>query len=155
MTIKEYNYYKVQIGISLQKRYLKQMKLIYLLYWCRLCRWSDNVRDCTEKINIKVMLYLTAQRIVDWNDKDLTKLPPMNLDLMRLLKWLVDATGFFTEVDKAIDEEHFYQQSPTKTYESRCMVADLKYVELSARQIAKVATTDKIVVEKSTLLSKL
>ena len=31
------------------------------------------------------------------------------------------------------------------------MAADLKYVELCARQIAKVATTDKIVVEKSTL----
>ena len=31
------------------------------------------------------------------------------------------------------------------------MAADLRYVELCARQIAKVATTDKIVVEKSTL----
>jgi UDPglucose 6-dehydrogenase len=31
------------------------------------------------------------------------------------------------------------------------MAADLKYVELCARQIARVATTDKIVVEKSTL----
>jgi UDPglucose 6-dehydrogenase len=31
------------------------------------------------------------------------------------------------------------------------MAADLQYVELCARQIAKIATTDKIVVEKSTL----
>jgi UDPglucose 6-dehydrogenase len=31
------------------------------------------------------------------------------------------------------------------------MAADLKYIELCARQIARVATTDKIVVEKSTL----
>src|SRR5690554_7195992 len=31
------------------------------------------------------------------------------------------------------------------------MAADLKYVELSARKIARVATSDKIVVEKSTL----
>src|SRR5690606_13819375 len=31
------------------------------------------------------------------------------------------------------------------------MAADLKYIELCARQIAAVATTDKIVVEKSTL----
>ena len=31
------------------------------------------------------------------------------------------------------------------------MAADLKYVELCARQIAKVAKSDKIVVEKSTL----
>lgn len=31
------------------------------------------------------------------------------------------------------------------------MAADLKYVELCARQIARVAKDDKIVVEKSTL----
>ena len=42
--------------------------------------------------------------------------------------------------------------TPTKTYGAgKGMAADLKYVELCARQIAKVATTDKIVVEKSTL----
>ena len=31
------------------------------------------------------------------------------------------------------------------------MAADLKYVEQSARRIASIATTNKIVVEKSTL----
>jgi UDPglucose 6-dehydrogenase len=31
------------------------------------------------------------------------------------------------------------------------MAADLKYIELCARQIAKIAKDDKIVVEKSTL----
>ena len=31
------------------------------------------------------------------------------------------------------------------------MAADLKYIELCARQIARVSTTDKIVIEKSTL----
>jgi UDPglucose 6-dehydrogenase len=42
--------------------------------------------------------------------------------------------------------------TPTKTYgEGKGMAADLKYIELCARQIAKVAKTDKIVVEKSTL----
>jgi UDPglucose 6-dehydrogenase len=42
--------------------------------------------------------------------------------------------------------------TPTKTYgEGKGMAADLKYVELCARQIAEVATEDKIVVEKSTL----
>ena len=42
--------------------------------------------------------------------------------------------------------------TPTKTYGAgKGMAADLKYVELCARQIAKVATSDKIVVEKSTL----
>jgi UDPglucose 6-dehydrogenase len=32
------------------------------------------------------------------------------------------------------------------------MAADLKYIELCARQIAKIAKDDKIVVEKSTLV---
>jgi UDPglucose 6-dehydrogenase len=42
--------------------------------------------------------------------------------------------------------------TPTKTYGTgKGRAADLKYVELSARQIAQTATSDKIVVEKSTL----
>jgi UDPglucose 6-dehydrogenase len=42
--------------------------------------------------------------------------------------------------------------TPTKTYGSgKGLAADLKYIELCARQIARVAKTDKIVVEKSTL----
>ena len=42
--------------------------------------------------------------------------------------------------------------TPTKNYgEGKGQAADLKFVELCARTIAKVATTDKIVVEKSTL----
>jgi UDPglucose 6-dehydrogenase len=42
--------------------------------------------------------------------------------------------------------------TPTKTYGvGKGMAADLKYVELCARQIANVATGNKIVVEKSTL----
>jgi UDPglucose 6-dehydrogenase len=42
--------------------------------------------------------------------------------------------------------------TPTKTYGvGKGMAADLKYIELCARQIARVAKNDKIVVEKSTL----
>jgi UDPglucose 6-dehydrogenase len=42
--------------------------------------------------------------------------------------------------------------TPTKTYgKGKGMAADLKYIELCARNIAEVAKTDKIVVEKSTL----
>ncbi|HAT70453.1 MAG TPA: nucleotide sugar dehydrogenase, partial [Flavobacteriaceae bacterium] len=42
--------------------------------------------------------------------------------------------------------------TPTKTYgKGKGMAADLKYIELCARQIARVSTTDKIIVEKSTL----
>jgi len=42
--------------------------------------------------------------------------------------------------------------TPTKTYgKGKGQAADLKFIELCARQIAAVATSDKIVVEKSTL----
>ena len=42
--------------------------------------------------------------------------------------------------------------TPTKNYgKGKGMAADLKYIELCARQIAAVAKNDKIVVEKSTL----
>src|SRR5690606_12445356 len=62
---------------------------------------------------------------------------------------------FGTEVDKAIDEAEMIfisVNTPTKTYgKGKGLAADLKYIELSARQIARVATSDKIVVEKSTL----
>jgi UDPglucose 6-dehydrogenase len=58
-------------------------------------------------------------------------------------------------VDAAIDEAEMIfisVNTPTKTYGAgKGMASDLKYIELCARQIAKVAKTDKIVVEKSTL----
>lgn len=42
--------------------------------------------------------------------------------------------------------------TPTKTYGTgKGMAADLKYIELCARQIARVSNSDKIIVEKSTL----
>jgi UDPglucose 6-dehydrogenase len=55
---------------------------------------------------------------------------------------------------KAIDEAQVIfisVNTPTKTYgKGKGMAADLKYIEC-ARQIAKIAKDDKIVVEKSTL----
>ena len=99
---------------------------------------------------------LNAQRIADWNDKDLTKLPIYEPGLDEVVAEARGRNLFFsTEVDKAIDEAQMIfisVNTPTKTYGAgKGMAADLKYVELCARQIAKVATTDKIVVEKSTL----
>jgi UDPglucose 6-dehydrogenase len=99
---------------------------------------------------------LNTQRIADWNDKDLTKLPIYEPGLDEVV---ADARGrnlfFSTEVDKTIEAAQMIfisVNTPTKTYGAgKGMAADLKYVELCARQIAKVATTDKIVVEKSTL----
>ena len=62
---------------------------------------------------------------------------------------------FSTDVESAIDEAQLIfisVNTPTKTYGAgKGMAADLKYIELCARQIAKIAKSDKIVVEKSTL----
>ena len=107
--------------------------------------------------DIKVTVVdLNAQRIADWNNKDLTKLPIYEPGLDEVVAEARGRNLFFsTEVDKAIDEAQMIfisVNTPTKTYGAgKGMAADLKYVELCARQIAKVATTDKIVVEKSTL----
>jgi UDPglucose 6-dehydrogenase len=107
--------------------------------------------------NIKVTVVdLKDQRIADWNDKDLSKLPIYEPGLDEVVAEARGRNLFFsTEVDKAIDEAQMIfisVNTPTKTYGAgKGMAADLKYVELCARQIAKVANKDKIVVEKSTL----
>src|SRR5690606_4866441 len=60
-----------------------------------------------------------------------------------------------TDVEKAIDLADMIfisVNTPTKTYgKGKGQAADLKYIELCARQIAAVAKSDKIIVEKSTL----
>jgi UDPglucose 6-dehydrogenase len=62
---------------------------------------------------------------------------------------------FSTDVDAAInaaDIVFISVNTPTKTYgHGAGRAADLKYVEKCARQIARVARGDKIIVEKSTL----
>ena len=95
-------------------------------------------------------------RIAAWNDSDLSKLPIYEPGLSDVVGQTRGKNLFFsTDVDKAIEESEMIfiaVNTPTKTYgEGKGMAADLKYVELCARQIAKVAKTDKIIVEKSTL----
>lgn len=107
--------------------------------------------------NIKVTVVdLNQERIDAWNNEDVTKIPIYEPGLSDIVKEARGRNLFFsTEVEKAIDEAEMIfisVNTPTKTYGSgKGMAADLKYVELCARQIAKVATTNKIVVEKSTL----
>ena len=106
--------------------------------------------------DIKVTVVdLNTQRVSDWNSKDLTKLPIYEPGLDNVV---AEARGpelfFSTDIDEAIDNSEVFisVNTPTKTYGAgKGMAADLKYVELCARQIAKVSKTDKIVVEKSTL----
>ena len=99
---------------------------------------------------------VNTQRIQDWNDPDLNKLPIYEPGLDTVVAEARGRNLFFsTDVDTAIDNAEMIfisVNTPTKTYGAgKGMAADLKYVELCARQIARVATTDKIVVEKSTL----
>ncbi|MCZ4319939.1 nucleotide sugar dehydrogenase [Aequorivita viscosa] len=95
-------------------------------------------------------------RIAAWNDANLENLPIYEPGLKVVVQEARERNLFFsTDVEKAIDEAEMIfisVNTPTKTYgKGKGMAADLKYIELSARQIAKVATTNKIVVEKSTL----
>ncbi|WP_370514538.1 UDP-glucose 6-dehydrogenase [Formosa sp. L2A11] len=99
---------------------------------------------------------LNEKRIAAWNDTNLDNLPIYEPGLDKVVGEARGRNLFFsTEVDKAIDEAEMVfisVNTPTKTYGvGKGMAADLKYIELCARQIARVSTTDKIIVEKSTL----
>lgn len=99
---------------------------------------------------------LNDERIAAWNDPDVENIPIYEPGLSEIV---ADARGrnlfFSTDVDKAIDEAQIIfisVNTPTKTYgKGKGMAADLKFIELCARQIARVSKDNKIVVEKSTL----
>jgi UDPglucose 6-dehydrogenase len=99
---------------------------------------------------------LNEQRIADWNDPNPENIPIYEPGLSEIVAEARGRNLFFsTDVDKAIDEAQMIfisVNTPTKTYgKGKGMAADLKYIELCARQIARVAKQNKIVVEKSTL----
>lgn len=106
-------------------------------------------------INISVV-DINEKRISDWNGSDLKNLPVFEPGLATIIKETRGRNLFFsTEVDKAIKEAEIIfisVNTPTKSYGmGKGMAADLKWIELCARQIARVSKGDKIVVEKSTL----
>ncbi len=111
-------------------------------------------QKCPEiKVNV---VDVNNQRIEDWNNEDLDKLPIFEPGLKGVVAEARGRNLFFsTDVETAISEAEMIfisVNTPTKTYGvGKGMAADLKYIELSARQIAKIAKKDKIVVEKSTL----
>src|SRR5690554_5939365 len=99
---------------------------------------------------------INEERIAAWNDSNLNGLPIYEPGLKEVVQEARGRNLFFsTDVDKAIDEAEMIfisVNTPTKTYgQGKGLAADLKYIELSARQIARVATSNKIVIEKSTL----
>lgn len=98
---------------------------------------------------------LNQARIDAWNSPDF-KLPIYEPGLEDVIRAARGRNLFFsTDVDKAIDEADLIFVSvntPTKkTGVGAGFAADLNYIELATRQIARIATTPKIVVEKSTV----
>ena len=98
---------------------------------------------------------LNAARIAAWNGP-LENLPIYEPGLAQVVDKARGRNLFFsTEVDKAIEKAEMIfmaVNTPTKTEgEGAGMAADLRFVEACAKNIARVATTDKIVIEKSTL----
>lgn len=99
---------------------------------------------------------VNPQRIAAWNDENLDSLPVYEPGLPEVVSAARGRNLFFsTDVEGAIrDAEMIFisVNTPTKTYGvGKGMAADLKFVELCARQIAETANGDKIIVEKSTL----
>ena len=107
--------------------------------------------------HIKVTVVdLNEERIAAWNDPDANNIPIYEPGLSEIVAEARGRNLFFsTNVDQAIDEAQVIfisVNTPTKTYGAgKGMAADLKYIELCARQIASVAKNNKIIVEKSTL----
>lgn len=107
--------------------------------------------------DIKVTVVdINQDRIAAWNDENVDNIPVYEPGLSAVVAEARGRNLFFsTDVDKAIDEAEMIfisVNTPTKTYgEGKGQAADLKWIELCARQIARVAKGDKIVVEKSTL----
>ena len=105
------------------------------------------------KVNV---VDINPARIAAWNDTDLDNLPIYEPGLKEVVAEARGRNLFFsTEIDEGIREAEMIfisVNTPTKDYGlGKGMAADLKFVELCARQIARVAQKNKIVVEKSTL----
>ena len=111
-------------------------------------------QKCPE-INVTVV-DINEARIAAWNDENVENIPIYEPGLSEIVKEARGRNQFFsTKVDEAIDKADMIfisVNTPTKTYGiGKGMAADLKFIELCARQIARVSKNDKIVVEKSTL----
>ena len=108
-------------------------------------------KKCPE---IDVMVVdINAERIATWQSDELPIYEPGLLEVVQ------EARGrnlfFSTDIDEAIraaDVVFVSVNTPTKTFgEGAGRASDLQYWELCARRIKDVSTSDKIIVEKSTL----
>ncbi len=113
------------------------------------------IADKCPKIKVEVV-DVNQERINDWNNKDLDKLPVYEPGLSEIVKRCKDKNLFFSNLleDKIKDADMIFisVNTPTKTKGVGAgKASDLKWVEVCARQVAKFARGHTIVVEKSTL----
>jgi len=110
--------------------------------------------NCPE---MKVTLVdLNVERINNWNDEDLKKLPVYEPGLKELIKKNRNKNLFFTtNIKDSVSEADIIfisVNTPTKTKGLGAGYAsDLKWVESSARTVAEYASGHTIIVEKSTV----
>ena len=105
---------------------------------------------------IVTVLDINSQRILDWNDKNLSNLPVYEPGLDEIIKRCRGKNLFFsTNIKEEIslaDMIFLSVNTPTKEKGIGAgQASDLKWVEASARQIATYSKGKTIVVEKSTL----
>lgn len=99
---------------------------------------------------------INKNKIDKWNSNDLDNLPVYEPGLSEIVEKVRGKNLFFScDIEKEISNAEMIflaVNTPTKKYgEGKGMAIDLKYVEDSARLIAKFSNEPKIVVEKSTL----
>ena len=113
------------------------------------------IADKCPDLNITV-LDVNQERINQWNNTDLGKLPVYEPGLSDIIKRVRGKNLFFsTQIENVISSSDIIfisVNTPTKQSGFGAGYAlDLKWVEASARQVAKYASGHTIVVEKSTL----
>ena len=106
-------------------------------------------------LNIEVV-DLNEERIKNWNNNDLSKLPIYEPGLSEIIKKCRNKNLFFSnaiqEKIENADMVFISVNTPTKTKGFGAgKASDLKWVEACARQVAKFSKGHTIVVEKSTL----
>ena len=113
------------------------------------------IADNCPELNV-TLVDLNVERIDNWNNRDLTKLPVYEPGLREIIQKNRNKNLFFTtNIEKAISEADIIfisVNTPTKTSGLGAGYAsDLKWVESSARTVAEFALGHTIVVEKSTV----
>ncbi len=113
------------------------------------------IADKCPDIEVRVV-DINKRRIDAWNDSDLNKLPIFEPGLDRIISRTRGRNLFFSsEMEKSIsnaDMVFISVNTPTKTKGLGAgQASDLRWVEASARQVAKYSKGHTIVIEKSTL----